>query len=82
MTRKDIEDILLKEGIRLEELVEDGQRVRVTTDKPIPEYTKQQLLFLTPIAVTMSFAVKDKARMPLPKSLYGWYKLVSKEIKR
>ena len=80
MTRKDIEDILNKEGIK-SEIQEDEHRIRIITEQTVPQTLQELIQEISPAGSKCYFTVRLKTKMPLPKSLQKWYTLVSKEIK-
>ena len=81
MTKKDIERILIRNGIRADVIEEDNRSFRVITEDVVPVDVKSEIEFLRHPAAKIHYAQKTKDKLEIPITLQKWYKETSKYIK-
>lgn len=83
LTRAEVVDLLAKQGYTADVEEDSGTgRVRITTKEPLPSTIKILVEISMPPGVLVNFAVEDRTRLPIPKSLAKWARETQKELKK
>lgn len=81
MTKRDVETILIQNGIR-GEVHEDGRySFRITTEHAVPESVKSEIDMKRPAGYLITYGLRPKDKVPVPAILSKWYQLTSKYMK-